>query len=293
VDLVPSKTCNLNCVFCQLGPTGRTTMERAEYAPVDQVVAEVRQRLAHGPRPDYVTLGGSGEPTLHSSFGEVATRIRRFTDVPVALMTNGTLFHLPEVRQACGSVDLVLPTLDAGDEETFRRIHRPHPSLTLEKVVSGLAELRREFAGQIWLEVFIVEGVNSSDEQVGRIRAQIERVEPDRIQINVAVRPPAERDVKVPPPERLERIRELLGRKAEVIVPHASVPQTPGASAQKEEVLAVLRRRPCTLADIAAGLGIPREDAARCVEALVDEGTIQVRQRLYETYYEATAAAAD
>jgi wyosine [tRNA(Phe)-imidazoG37] synthetase (radical SAM superfamily) len=287
VDLVPMKTCCFNCIYCQLRPTEHTTIERRDYTPVAEVLTEVRAKLAEGPQPDYVTLGGSGEPTLHLSFGKIAEDIRELDDTPLALLTNGALFYLPEVRSACAAVDLVLPSLDAGDEETFQRINRPHPELTLEKTVSGLAELRAEFAGQIWLEVFIVKGLNSSDEQVQRIAACIERIRPDRVQINTAVRPPAEGEVAVPSPERLEDIREMLGPGAEVIVGGGVFEETPGAIARKDQVLAMLRRRPCTVADVAEGLGTHPNEVLKHLQRLLEERAIQVRQRLYETFYEA------
>jgi len=289
VDLVPPKTCDLNCVYCQLGPTPQTTIERREYVPVDDVLADVRRQLGDGPSPDYITLAGSGEPTLHSRFGDIAAGIRRFTDVPIALLTNGALFYLPEARAACGAVDLVLPSLDAGDEETFRRVNRPHPELTLEKLVTGLVELRAEFNGQIWLEVFLIEDVNSSDEQVQRIKECIERIEPDRVQLNTAVRPPAESDVRAVPHERLEEICDVLGPRTEIIAPAAGLELPPGGQARRDRVLGLLRRRPCTLHDIAVGLSIHQNEVIKYVQALLDEGAIRVRQRLYDTYYEAVA----
>jgi len=287
VDLVPMKTCNFNCIYCQLRPTERTTVERADYTPVEEVVAEVREHLAAGPRPDYVTLGGSGDPTLHLSFGRVAEAVRQFTDVPIALLTNGGLFHLPEVRAACDAVDLLLPSLDAGDEETFRVVNRPHPSLTLEMVVDGLAHLHRHARGQMWLEVFIVEGINSSDEQVRAIGRCIERIGPERIQLNTAVRPPAEAYVRAPTPQRLEQIRELLGPRAEIIAGGGVFEATPGAVARNEEIVAMLRRRPCTADDIAEGLGVRLLVVQKHIQHLLEEGAIHVRQRLYDTYYEA------
>jgi len=287
VDLVPPKTCDLNCVYCQLGRTEHTRLERAHYTPVDAVVEDVQSRLRNGPRPDYVTLAGSGEPTLHVGFGEVAGRIKAFTDVPIALVTNGTLFHLAEVRAACRAIDLILPSLDAGDEETFQRINRPHAGLTLQMVVGGLAALRREFAGQLWLEVFVIAGLNDSDEQIARIKACADRIDPHRIQVNTAVRPPAEADVGVPSAQRLEEIRERLGPRAEIIAPVSGLPDTPGARARRQEVLAMLLRRPCTAKDVAEGLGLHPNEAIKHLRRLLDEGAVQVRQRLYETYYEA------
>ncbi len=253
------------------------------------MLEDVRSRLEEVARPDYVTLAGSGEPTLHSRFGDVAAGVRELTDVPVALLTNGALFYRPQVRAACGAVDLVLPSLDAGDEETFRRINRPHPELSLEKLVSGLAALRREFEGQMWLEVFIVEGMNSSDEQVRRIKQCIERIRPHRVQINTAVRPPAESGVRPPSAGRLEQIRDMLGERAEIIAPIAPSAMTADDVARREDVLALLRRRPCTLEDIAAGLGAHPNEAVKAVQSLLAEGEIHTRQRLYETFYEAAS----
>ncbi len=287
VDLVPAKTCDFNCIYCQLGPGERTTLARREYVPVEEVVEEVRARLAECARPDYVTLAGSGEPTLHASFGRVAAGIREITEVPVALLTNGSLFHLPDVRGGCGGLDLVLPSLDAGDEETFRRVNRPHPDLTLALLVEGLVRLREEFRGQMWLEVLIVEGLNSGDEQIRRIKQRIDRIRPHRVQINTAVRPPAEPDVRTPPAARLEEIRAMLGPRAEIIAPPGRARMDAAGRARRQQVLDLLRRRPCTPQDVAAGLGIAPNEAVKYLRALLDEGQIRRRQRLYETYYEA------
>lgn len=287
VDLVPPKTCDFDCIYCQLGRTDRTTVERREYTPVDEAVAEVRRRLEEGAEPDWVTLGGSGEPTLHSGFGDIAARIEAFAEPPLALLTNGSLFYLPEVRAACAPLDLVLPSLDAGDEETFQRINRPHSSLTFERLVEGLVRLREEFSGRMWLEVFIIGGVNSSDEQVQRIGRRIERIDPDRVQINTAVRPPAEAGLRVPSPQRLEEIRRMLGPRAEVIARGAGTQPTAGGEARREEILDMLRRRPCTVRDIAEGLGTSPNEVLKHVPALLEEGRIRRRQRRYETYYEA------
>jgi len=286
VDLVPMKTCSLDCVYCQLQPTAHTTTSRKDYAPVADVLAELRAKLETGPRPDYITLGGGGEPTLHASFGDVATGAHALGDVPVALLTNGTLMHLPAVRDACRDIALVVPSLDAGDESTYQRVNRPHAGMTLEQLVAGLAALRSEFTGQIWLEVFMVDGMNTSDEQVRAIARQAERIAPDRIQINTAVRPPAESSVRVPSPERLSQICELLGPRAELVAGRPQFPDVQAAAARQDEVLAMLRRRPCTAADIADGLGVPVLEVLKHTQALLTDHRIRVRQRLYETYYE-------
>jgi len=267
-------------------------MERAEYVPVDDVVEDVRARLAEGVDMDYATLGGSGEPTLHRRFGEIATGIKAAGPVPIALLTNGGLFHLPDVRAACADIDLVLPSLDAGDEETFQRVNRPHDGLTLEGLVDGLARLRREHPGRMWVEVFLIDGVNTSDGQVEALGRCIDRIDPHRVQLNTAVRPPAEEGVRPPACDRMEAICELLGPRAEIIAPVRDFTPLPGAAAQQAEVLAMLRRRPCTVKDIADGLGMHPNEAVKCVRVLLDEGSVARRQRLYETYYEAVSPRA-
>ncbi len=287
VDLVPLKTCSFNCVYCQLGATPRTTLKRAEYVPTDEVVEQVRARLAEGPPVDYITLAGSGEPTLNYSFGSVAERIREFAEAPIALLTNGSLFHLPEVRGACRAIDVVIPDLDAGDEQTFQLINRPHPDLTLEKLVGGLRALRDEFAGEIWLEVFLALGLNTADADVEKLQGQIERIRPDRVDLNTAVRPAAEQFVRPVPPERLEEIRRMLGPKAEVIADVEALEQTPQMEATGRDVLELLSRRPCTLQDIATGLSIHRNEAVKHIQQLLQEGEIAEAREGGRPFYRA------
>jgi wyosine [tRNA(Phe)-imidazoG37] synthetase (radical SAM superfamily) len=215
----------------------------------------------------------------------------------VAVLTNGSLFYDPKVRQACRNADLILPTLDAGDEETFQAINRPAAGLTLARVAEGLEALRREYAGPIWLEVFLVEGVNSSPEQVKKIGAIAQRIRPDRIQLNTAVRPTAEPNVKALSEAALTELAKLLGPKAEVIADFRSPigaegkrpEETPDRLARcSGEVLDMIRRRPVTLADISAGLGISPEVAAARVRELLAGKLITRERRGGKEYYSAT-----
>jgi wyosine [tRNA(Phe)-imidazoG37] synthetase (radical SAM superfamily) len=296
VDLTPRKVCSFDCIYCQVGRTTRRTTEREQFMAAADIVAEVRAKLKTVPRPDYITLSGSGEPTLHAGIGEIIDGIKRITDVPVAVMTNGSLFYNPEVRRACLHADLILPTLDAGDEETFQAINRPALSgvegpaagLTLARVAEGLEALRREYDGKIWLEVFLVEGVNSSPEQVRKIAAVAERIRPDRIQLNTAVRPTAEPDVKALSEAALTELAKLLGPKAEVIADFRKPDEKPAFESKGAEVLDMIRRRPVTVADIAAGLGISAETAAGRVQELLAAKLITCERRGAKEFYRAT-----
>jgi len=304
VDLTPRKVCSFNCTYCQVGLTTRLTTAREKFMAASEIVAEVREKLAGGPRPDYITLSGSGEPTLHAGIGEIIDGIKRLTDVPVAVLTNGSLFWDPDVRRACLRADLILPTLDAGDEETFQAINRPAAGLTLARVVAGLIALRHEYPGPIWLEVFIISGVNSSPEQVRKIGTQAEKIRPDKTQLNTAVRPTAEPGVQALSEAALSELCKLLGPKAEVIADFRSEKTVPvpiksckscgtqeAATKRRTgatEVLEMIRRRPVTVEDIAAGLGIPPRDAAARVEELLAANVITLERRGSKDFYRAT-----
>jgi wyosine [tRNA(Phe)-imidazoG37] synthetase (radical SAM superfamily) len=285
VDIVPLKTCSFNCIYCQLGRTTKTTVERRAYTPVDAVAADVATALRERPTPDFITISGSGEPTLHSRLGELIDRIRTVTHLPVAVITNGSLLWLPEVRADCVKADVVLPSLDAGDPEMFARVNRPHPDVTFERVVSGLAAFRREYEGQIWLEVFLVRGANDTEEAVRAIARVVADVKPDRVQLNTAVRPTAEAGLEPVSPERLAELAALFAPPGEVIADYHRPHEAARESAGADDVLAMLARRPATVEDLADGLGLLREEVMRWVEELKRAGRIGEEVRSGKRYY--------
>lgn len=293
VDVVPFKVCDFDCIYCQLGRTSVHTLERKVYVSPDEVLPQIEEKLRTGVRPDYITMGGSGEPTLNAALGDIIAAVRKISDVPVALLTNGALLSDPQVRAACAQADVVLPDLDAGDEETFRLINRPCKGLTLEKIVRGLEMFRREFTGRMWLEVFLVAGINDSDAQVKKIARLAERFRPDKIQLNTAVRPPAVESVGKVSHARLERLSSLFTPRAEVVADFAKPVETESVGdeerrrAAEEDVLSMLRRRPCTIKDVAGGLGISDERAAAALARLSESGRARPVMRGGETYFSA------
>jgi wyosine [tRNA(Phe)-imidazoG37] synthetase (radical SAM superfamily) len=287
VDLVPHKTCTFDCIYCQLGSCGETTTKRDEYAPLEEVVKEVCERLEDIEPPDYVTLGGSGEPTLHEAFGEIARRIRNCIETPICLLTNGSLLHRPEVRADCRAIDLIVPSLDAPDAETYRRINRPDPAISFDMLVEGLVALRKEFEGRIWLEVFLLSGINDSDGHIEGFARLIERIQPDRVQLNTAARPPAEADANPVPPERMDQIRDILGPPAEVIARVEGHHHPPAPTVDEEAVVQMLRRRPCTLHDVALGLDVHENEVVKCLRCLVEDGRVETTRRDGKLFYRA------
>lgn len=285
VDLVPRKTCSFDCCYCQVGRTDRLSAAIEHFTPAQAILDEIASKLRAGPRPDYVTLSGSGEPTLNADLGAIIDGVRKLTDVPIAILTNASMLFLPEVRAACAKADVVLPTLDAPDEETFKAIHRPAPGITLEQTVRGLEQFRKEFRGQIWVEVFLISGANTSPEQVARIREKIERFNPDRIQLNTAVRPTADPDVRALTEKELEGLRALFGPKAEVIADFRACGDGKGKDATPMHALDMISRRPVTAQDIASGLGIPLAAALEQIEALLRANKIASEKRGDREYF--------
>ncbi len=288
VDLVPMKTCPYDCIYCQLCATTDKTTARAAWVPVETVLAELREALAA--EPDYVTLSGSGEPTLYADLGPLIAGIKAMTDVPVAVLTNGALLGRPEVRAALMRADLVVPSLDAGDAATWQRINRPAAGLTFEEMVAGLERFVRDFAGQVWLEVVFVAGVNDDEASADRIAALARRLGPDRVQLNTVTRPPAEPDARPVAKAHLEALAARFDPPAEVVADFRGTHEDRAFADAREAVLETLKRRPCTIRDVADGLGLHPTEVTKHVGHLVEVGLVSARPVEDRVYY---AAAGD
>lgn len=283
IDLVPLKTCTLDCIYCECGSTTAQTIERKEYVQYDAVVDELLAWWKEDGQADFITLAGSGEPTLHSRFGDIITTAKKQTGIPVCILTNGTLFYQPDVRKDAALADLVIPSLDAADPATYRKINRPHAECTLERHLDGLHAFSREYTGKVWIEIFLVPGINDSPESIEKLAAAAAELHPEKIQINTAVRPPAEGSVNAIPEDRMHALAASFTPHAEVIASYrvAVKHAVPGT---REQVLALLLRRPCTVNDIADGLGISQEDSSTFLAELLSTGLI-IREKREDTEY--------
>ena len=285
IDLVPFKTCSYDCIYCQLGRTANKTVERKEYVPLDDVLEELDRRLAAGPQPDYVTLSGSGEPTLYSRLGPLITGIKERTDRPVAVLTNGSLLWDPDVQNSLLGADLVIPSLDAGDDATFQWINRPHPAVSFERMVGGLEAFCRRFSKPVWLEVFLLQGLNATGIQLERIVRLVDRIAPDRVQLNTATRPSCEDFAVAVPLEELRQAARAFGDRTEVIAEYHVADRGEYCQARREDILNLVMRRPCTLDDAAIGLGLHRNEAAKHLEELVRERVLVCERDGGRVYY--------
>lgn len=287
VDLVPFKTCSYDCVYCQLGRTTNKTVERREYVPLDDVVADLVNKLPS--RPDYITLSGSGEPTLYSRLDELIDRIHSLTDTPVAVLTNGSLLWDPEVRRQLAAADLVVPSLDGGSESLFQDVNRPHPDIRFERMVDGLVTFRRESAVEYWLEVFILGGYTAVPAEARRIADLARTIGPDRVQLNTVTRPPAEDFAVAVDRARMDELATYFEPPAEVIADYRGTHDLPEFGATRADVLALITRRPCSLEDIVEGLGSHRNEVLKYIEALDAEGLLQKQRVGRRLYYRAVA----
>ena len=242
IDLVPHKVCTYDCIYCQIGRTTDETLLRKEYVPVEEILEEVRVFLEEEHPPvDHLSLGGSGEPTLHSKIRSIIEGIQEITVLPVAVITNGSLFYEREVREDLLRADVVLPSLDAVSPEVFGRINRPGPGFSIERVIEGLVEFRKIYQGQIWLEILFCKGVNDSEDELSRMKGAVRRIRPDLIHLNTVVRPPSEKWVAPLTQEEMEKIRGFFGERASIISEFNRHIEPPAGTEVAERILSILR----------------------------------------------------
>jgi wyosine [tRNA(Phe)-imidazoG37] synthetase (radical SAM superfamily) len=221
ITLTPHKICDFDCVYCQLGKTKEITIERKEYVKIEEVLSELTSWFQNNPREaeklQYITISGSGEPSLNIKMGELISRIKKITSIPVCVITNSSMLNSASVREELREASLILPSLDAATPEVFQAIDRPHQEIKIESIIEGLINLRKEFKGKIWLEVMLVKGLNDDRRHIEKLKEAIEKINPDRIQLNSPVRTSAEENILPLGMKKLEKIKETLGDKCEKI----------------------------------------------------------------------------
>jgi len=286
VDLTGHKRCSLNCIYCQLGPTPRRTVARRQYIVIADIIAELKRALRSNRRIDFITLSGSGEPTLNSKIGPLIKAIKKITAIPVAVLTNSTLLTNPRVAKGLLEADVVAPSLDAASQEVFRKINRPHKSLKIAQIIEALVAFRRQFTHQLWLEILFVKGVNDSAQEISRLVRQVKRIKPHKVHLNTVVRPPAEAFAKPVSQAFLLRTAKKFSPPAECIVAAHRPRQTKGTRVTAEQIVRMAKRRPVTMQDICASLGLHAAEALKIVNPLLHQG--QLRSRLFrgKRYYE-------
>ncbi len=262
VDVITAKVCSLDCIYCESGATTCATLARREYVPTQALIRELDVYLAQRPSLDFVTFSGAGEPTLHRDIGYILEFMKKkYPDYRVALLTNATLFPDSAVRSELRALDLVIPSLDAADDTVLASINRPTDGVSTSAIIEGLVAFRRESKAHMWLEIFLVPGINDSQEHLEKLRQAALRIAPDRVQLNTLDRPGSEPWLVPADRETLERVSALMQPLPVEIIARNPAPsagpdpdtEVPGAL--DERIVGLVRRRPCTLSDLVAGLG--------------------------------------
>ena len=289
VDLVPMKTCTLNCIYCECGKTSHLTLERKEYVSFETVKKELTHYLAHHVRPDYITFSGSGEPTLNSKIGDVIRFLKdRVPDVPVAVLTNSTLFSQKQVRSDIKNAVVVIPSLDAATEKIFNKINRPSPHLNVDTIVDGLIRFRKEYNGKIWLEVFIVPGMNDTIAELNALKLVIGKIKPDQVHLNTLDRPGSVSTLRAATREELERVLNVFQMENAAIV--ADPPEQKALFAYRKDtaaaILGTIARRPCTSKDLSEIMGLQVKEVDTYLKSLEADEKIKVVKQKRGLFYQ-------
>lgn len=285
VDIIPRKYCSFDCIYCQVGKTTQKEVERRSFSDPGLIVKQVIERVKEGRRIDFISLSGSGEPTLSADIGEIIRAVKRKTPIPLAVITNGSLLFREDVRRDISAADVVLPSLDATGDAVFERINRPHPALSFTQLVEGLRAFRRGYKGKIWLEIMLIKGINNSVEQIEIFKQIVSMLSADKVQLNTVVRPPLEEAACGLDSAELLSLARVLGNGCEIIP--AFERQSPAQEEEqwRESVLATLKRRSLSLDDIVRTTGVSPTEARAEVDRLVEEGKIRLVRFNNEWFY--------
>lgn len=286
IDLVPYKTCTYDCIYCQLGRTTNKTIERKEYVKIEDILTELDVKLDLDPKPDYISLAGSGEPTLNLRIGDLIEKIKGMTKIPIAVITNGALLWREEVRDALMGADLVLPSLDAADDTMFHYVNRPHEDITFSKMIGGIDDFIRTFQRSVWLEVFLLADVTAIPAEVEKFAVLVGKLRPERVQLNTVYRPSAEDFAGAVSVEQLRKFQNYFTGNVEIIVGYASGPSPAGETISVEaDIISLLKRRPCTLQDVSAGLALSPMTVMKVLNTLCQRGKVEYVTKRGSIFY--------
>jgi len=270
VDIVPYKNCSYDCIYCQLGKTTNQIIARKSFVPINSVIKNIKEVLNENSDIDYITFSGSGEPTLNSDIGEIIRRVKGFTQIPVAVLTNGSLLWKEEVREDLSQADLVVPSVDAVSEEVFQKINRPFEELKIKKVLQGIKDFSKSFKGKIYLEIMLVKDINDSEEEIRRINQFVRELNVDKIQLNTVIRPPGDPTARPLDAEKLQKIKALFDSKlpVEIVADFDRMTSKAYHKDLEQAIIEVLKRRPTRRDEMATALGVHSNEIIKCLQVL-------------------------
>ena len=278
VDLVPKKVCSLNCVYCEVGETTLLTTGRDEYVPYNHIKEELTDYFSNSPDPEYITFSGSGEPTLNNKIKGIVEIIKHYKpDIPIAVLTNGTLLSNSEVRESLLDTDIVLPSLDAVSDEVFKKINRPAKNIMMKDYIQGLTDFRKVYEGKIYLEIFILPGYNDGEEHLKKLKKTLEKINPDKIQLNTLDRPGIVDGIRAATEKEMQTIMDTINTGNIEIISKVQERKKVVSYRKDAEsaILGTIQRRPCTLDDLSKILGLHINEINKYLDVLEKENKIE------------------
>ncbi|MFH0880870.1 MAG: radical SAM protein [Lentisphaerota bacterium] len=284
VDLTPGKACSLDCVYCQIGKTQIKTTEPSGFVPTREVIEELDRWFSSGGCADHITLSGSGEPTLHSGFGDILTHIKARSSIPSVLLSNGSLFFRSDIRQSACKASLVKATLSCWDQDSFVKIHRPADGLSFEQYFEGLTAFRRDYRGEFWLEVFALQGMNSGTENMQKLACLAAKIMPDKVHLNTVARPPMDKSAIAVPLETLEACAVLFSPAAEIVA-ECKGRENSAMVLSEASVLGLLKRHACTVSQLSSVFRCKPESITGLLAPMEKSGKIRAERTGNDVFY--------
>ena len=278
IDVIPHKTCSYNCIYCQLGSEENTITDLTNYYSVDEIIYELKEALLNNKNIDYITFTGSGEPTLYKDLKKLIYEIKQITDIPVCIITNGSLLYKQEMRSNLLLADLIIPSLDAGNEETFKLIDNPNKEIDFDKMVEGLIEFKKVFKGEYWLEIFLLKDINDNEDELDDIIKIVKKIKPDRIQLITATRRVANEKAKALTDEELKKIRKYFNSKCDIEIDIPNISENHKGNTRiltEEDIVNFLIRQPDTAYIIAKSFNENERKVKELLDLLIKKNKVR------------------
>lgn len=278
IDVIPHKTCSYNCIYCQLGSEENTITDLTNYYSVDEIIYELKEALLNNKNIDYITFTGSGEPTLYKDLKKLIYEIKQITDIPVCIITNGSLLYKQEMRSNLLLADLIIPSLDAGNEETFKLIDNPNKEIDFDKMVEGLIEFKKVFKGEYWLEIFLLKDINDNEVELDDIIKIVKKIKPDRIQLITATRRVANEKAKALSDEELKKIKKYFNSKCDIEIDIPNISENHKGNTRiltEEDIVNFLIRQPDTAYIIAKSFNENERRVKELLDLLIKKNKVR------------------
>ena len=278
IDVIPHKTCSYNCIYCQLGSEENTITDLTNYYSVDEIIYELKEALLNNKNIDYITFTGSGEPTLYKDLKKLIYEIKQITDIPVCIITNGSLLYKQEMRSNLLLADLIIPSLDAGNEETFKLIDNPNKEIDFDKMVEGLIEFKKVFKGEYWLEIFLLKDINDNEDELDDIIKIVKKIKPDRIQLITATRRVANEKAKALSDEELKKIKKYFNSKCDIEIDIPNISENHKGNTRiltEDDIVNFLIRQPDTAYIIAKSFNENERKVKELLDLLIKKNKVR------------------